>query len=99
MEAIERPTFESGAGKRIYEYVERHGTATRQVLLNRVSLSFDEFQDHLDRLKSEGYLEEEGGVLRITLDVGVVKESLADHGWNTEAIRRNLYTIVGEPAG
>ena len=74
METIERSTFESEASKRIYEYVERHGTAKRHMLLNRVSLSSDEFQEHLDRLKSEGYLEEDGGTLRIALDVGAVEE-------------------------
>ena len=78
MEATERPTFDSDAGKRIYEYVERNGTAQRHVLLNAVSVSADELQTGVDRLKSRGYLEEDGGTLRVALNLGSVEEYETD---------------------
>ena len=73
MGATDRPTFSSDASRRIYEYVERHGTVERHKLLDFVSLSADEFQSHLAELKSNGYLEEHGGTLRIGFEFGAVE--------------------------
>lgn len=78
MEAVERPTFESEVNKRLYEYVERHGTAKRHVLREVGSVPSDEFRTTLERLKSKGYLEEKGGTLRVALDVGAVEEYETD---------------------
>ncbi|WIV67490.1 GNAT family N-acetyltransferase [Natrialbaceae archaeon AArc-T1-2] len=78
MKAVERPTFESETSKRIYEYVERHGTANRHALRDALSLSAETFQDHLERLTSEGYLESEGGTLRIALEFGAIEEFETD---------------------
>jgi len=78
METAERPTFESETSRRIYEYVERHGTAERHVLLEQAGVSPDAFADHLEGLKSRGYLEEDGGTLRVSLDVGAVEEYQID---------------------
>lgn len=80
MQATERPTFESEASKRIYEYVERHGTAKRNVLLDVASVPADEFRTELERLKSRGYLDEDGGTLWVALDVGAVEEYETDTG-------------------
>lgn len=74
MEVAERPTFDSDVSKRIYEYVERHGTAKRHVLLDVVSASAGEFESELDRLTDRGYLEDDGGTLKVALDVGAVEE-------------------------
>lgn len=74
MEVVDRPTFESETSKRLYEYVERHGTAKRHVLLDVVDAPTEEFQAGLDRLKAKGYLEEDGGTLRLALEVGAVEE-------------------------
>jgi GNAT superfamily N-acetyltransferase len=74
MRASEEPQFESEAGKRIYEYVERHGTAKRNVLQDLVSVPAREFSDELERLKEKGYLEEEGGTLELQLEMGAVDE-------------------------
>lgn len=52
----ERPTFESEVSKRIYEYVERHGTANRHIVQQTVSAPAEEFERELDRLESRGYL-------------------------------------------
>ncbi|WP_313695655.1 GNAT family N-acetyltransferase [Halorarum halobium] len=74
MEVIERPTFESEARKRMYEYVERHGTAERNFLFEVVSVPSEEFRTELELLKSRGYLEEDGGTLSVALDAGSVGE-------------------------
>jgi len=44
MEVAERPTFESEVSKRIYEYVERHGTANRHIVHQTVSAPAEEFE-------------------------------------------------------
>ncbi|ACV48238.1 MULTISPECIES: GNAT family N-acetyltransferase [Halomicrobium] len=73
METVERPTFESDTSRRIYEYVERHGTAKRHILLEQSDASAEEFGDRLDELKERGYLSEDGGTIRVALDVGAVE--------------------------
>lgn len=78
MEATERPRFDSDASRRIYEYVERHGTVQRHVVMKVVSVPSDEFEDRLDRLKTKGYLEEDGGTLQLALNVGAVEEYESD---------------------
>lgn len=74
MEAQNRPEFETTAGKRIYKYVERHGTASRPAVQREADLPPDEFREHLEHLTSKGYLVEEGGTLRLALDVGAVED-------------------------
>ncbi|QFU83409.1 GNAT family N-acetyltransferase [Natronorubrum aibiense] len=78
MGATERPTFTSDAKRRLYEYVERNGTVKRHKLLDVVSLSAEEFQSNLEALKTDGYLQEEGGTLRIALEFGAVTEHERD---------------------
>lgn len=78
MKRGERPQFETEADKHIYQFVERHGTATRQAVRNAVSLPFDQFRSRLDYLKSEGYLEENEGTLRLALDSGSVERYHVD---------------------
>jgi len=51
-EATNRPTFDSETSREVYEYVERHGTAKRNVVLDVVSASAEEFRDHLENRKS-----------------------------------------------
>lgn len=78
MRALETPTFETEAGKEIYQFVERHGTAARHRVREMVSLSPDTFRDELDRLTAKGYIEDEGGTLRLALDVGTVERHSSD---------------------
>ncbi len=78
MDAIERPTFESDASRRLYEYVERNGTVKRNALRDHVELSAEEFGTHLEKLKTRGYLEEEGGTLQIALEFGAIEEYETD---------------------
>ncbi|MDQ2049195.1 GNAT family N-acetyltransferase [Natronolimnohabitans sp. A-GB9] len=78
MGVTERPTFSSEASRQIYEYVERHGTVKRHRLLDLLSLPAEEFQSHLESLKADGYLEEDGGTLQIALEFGAITEYETD---------------------
>lgn len=89
MKAFERPTFETEASKRIYQYVERHGTAARHQVRKMASLSPEEFRSELDRLKSNGYLEESGGTLQLALNLGSIEEyATGDVGYAIRPARR-----------
>lgn len=78
MEARERPTFDSETAERIYRYVERHRTVKRHKLLDQVSASPEEFGEELDRLLARGYLTDDGGTIRLALNVGTVEEYETD---------------------
>ena len=80
METSDRPTFETEAGEAIYRYVERHGTAARHRVRDVTSLAAEEFRDELERLTARGYLEDDGGTLRVALDVGSVERYETDDG-------------------
>ena len=80
MKTSDRPTFETEADEEIYRYVERHGTAARHRVRDVTSLAAEEFQDELERLKSRGYLEDDGGTLRVALDVGSIERYETDDG-------------------
>lgn len=85
METLERPTFETEAGKEIYQFVERHGTAARHRVRTMVELSASEFREELDRLTGEGYLEQDGATLSVALDAGAVERYAS--GGLTYAVR------------
>jgi len=80
METSDRPTFETEAGEEIYRYVERHGTAARHRVRDVTAIGPEAFEDELERLKSRGYLEDDGGTLRVALDVGSVERHETDDG-------------------
>ncbi|WP_324759352.1 GNAT family N-acetyltransferase [Haloarcula sp. GH36] len=85
MDAIERPTFESDAASELYQYVERHGTATRERVREAIRLPPAEFDETLDQLLSKGYLQERGGKLSLALDIGAVESHTT--GTETYVIR------------
>ena len=78
MRAPERPTFDDEASKEIYQYVERHGTAARHRVRDAASVPPERFQEAVEKLKTKGYLEEDGGTIRISLDVGSIEEYETD---------------------
>ena len=80
METSDSPTFETEAGEEIYRYVERHGTAARHRVRDVTAIGAEAFEDELERLKSRGYLEDDGGTLRVALDVGSVERHETDDG-------------------
>ena len=89
MDRLERPTFETEAGREIYQYVERHGTAARHRVRDMVSLPAEDFREELDRLTCQGYLEDDGGTLRIALDAGAVERHVTDETTYTIRPARN----------
>jgi GNAT superfamily N-acetyltransferase len=70
MQIFERPTFESEDGERIYQYVERNGTASTDGVRDAIGLSEETFEAEFGRLIEQGYLEEQNGTLSLALDVG-----------------------------
>jgi ribosomal protein S18 acetylase RimI-like enzyme len=79
MPPLERPTFNSDGAKEIYQYVERHGTAARHQTRSAVALGAEEFASELDWLLEKGYLEDEGGTLRVGLNAGSVEEHVGQN--------------------
>ena len=73
METSDRPTFETEAAEEIYRYVERHGTAARHRVREVTSLPPEQFQESLETLQKRGYLEDDGGTLQVSLEVGSVE--------------------------
>ncbi|MFT4881175.1 MAG: hypothetical protein ACI9HI_001178, partial [Salinirussus sp.] len=74
MDTLERPTFKSETSKQIYQYVERHGTAARHRTRAALDIPPREFEAELEWLMTKGYLEDDGGTLRIELNAGSVEE-------------------------
>lgn len=74
MPSLERPTFKTEASKQIYQYVERHGTAARHRTRSALDVSPGEFGSELEWLLTKGYLEDDGGTLRIGLNAGSIEE-------------------------
>lgn len=73
MESLERPSFNNEGRTQIYQYVERHGTATRHRTRSAVDLPAAEFETELEWLLRKGYLEDDGGTLRLGLSAGAVE--------------------------
>ncbi|WP_276273080.1 GNAT family N-acetyltransferase [Haloarcula litorea] len=78
MDAVERPSFESSAARAVYQYVERHGTAARHRVRAATDLDTDEFGEAVDHLLAKGYIEDDGGTLALSLNVGSVEGYTAD---------------------
>jgi len=74
MQSLERPTFSNEARAEIYQYVERHGTAARHRTRSAVNLPASEFETELEWLLRKGYLEDDGGTLRLGLSAGAVED-------------------------
>lgn len=84
MQALERPSFETEASKRIYQHVERHGPTEPDRIRDAVPVQPDQFRVQVDRLKAKGYLESDAGTLRLAISVG---------GEATYSTRETSYTI------
>ena len=85
MDTVERPTFETNAASELYQYVERHGTATRGRVREATRLPPGEFDETLEHLLAKGYLQEQGGKLSLALDIGAVESHTT--GTETYVIR------------
>ncbi|MDQ2051228.1 GNAT family N-acetyltransferase [Natronolimnohabitans sp. A-GB9] len=96
MQAIEQPQFETADGEAIYEYVERNGAVAAEELESTLSIEPNRLRETIADLRSDGYLEEEGGLLRIAIDVGTEHEYTVDDLTYTirPAKQRDLKGIV-----
>ena len=60
--------------RRIYEYVERHGTVDSEEARERLGIDPGGFRHHVAILKRDGRLEVDEGTLRVTIDAGIEEE-------------------------
>ncbi|QLD85179.1 GNAT family N-acetyltransferase [Natronomonas halophila] len=68
----QRPTFETRDRERIYEFVDEHGEATFEELVDANLLTDpDRYQQLIAVMKRDGLLEEDGGTLRPAMDAGI----------------------------
>lgn len=74
MVAIEQPTFDSEASRRIYQCVERNGSASPAEVRETVDFPEEDIDDHLERLVDDGLLEEGDGVFQPAIDVGDIQQ-------------------------
>ena len=74
MQSLERPNFRSEAAKHVYQYVERHGTAARHRARSVLDRSPETFRAELEWLLQKGYLDDDGGTLRVGFNAGSVEE-------------------------
>jgi len=77
MQTLERPNFRSEPAKHIYQYVERHGTAVRHQARSVLDLPAETFRAELDWLLEKGYLDEDGGTLRVGINAGSIEEHVS----------------------
>jgi len=77
MQSLERPSFRSEAAKHIYQYVERHGTAVRHQARSVLDQPAETFSAELDWLLKKGYLDEDGGTLRVGVNAGSIEEHVS----------------------
>ncbi|RQG86209.1 GNAT family N-acetyltransferase [Natrarchaeobius halalkaliphilus] len=64
--------------RRIYEYVERHGSADLETVRERLGVDPSGFRHHVALLKRDNRLEEEQETLRVTIDAGTEEEYVTD---------------------
>ncbi|MDY6819405.1 MAG: bifunctional helix-turn-helix transcriptional regulator/GNAT family N-acetyltransferase [Halobacteriales archaeon] len=64
--------------RRIYEYVERHGTIDAEAVRDGLDLDPRGFRHHLAILKRDGKLEEEDGTIRIAFEDGATEQHRTD---------------------
>lgn len=78
MKARQSPVFETPDHRRMYEYVEQHGTVTPRELSDAVEMDPERFNHELAILKRDGYLEEHDGELRVVLEAGTAEEYMSN---------------------
>ncbi|WP_049921037.1 GNAT family N-acetyltransferase [Halopiger djelfimassiliensis] len=64
--------------RRIYEYVERHGTVEPDEARSQLDIDPSGFRHHVAILKRDGRLEETDGKLRVTIDAGTEEEYVTE---------------------
>ncbi|WP_458188704.1 GNAT family N-acetyltransferase [Haladaptatus sp. NG-WS-4] len=74
MEFSEKLEFGHEDRKRIYEYVERHGTADADEVQKTLHIDPSGFRHHIAILRRDGYISEDDGVLTVALETGAEEE-------------------------
>ncbi len=74
MAQLEPVRFDSPAEKQVYKHVDQHGLQQREDIMQAVSLSEEDFQTQVDRLKEKEYIQEHDGQLSLRLEVGEREE-------------------------
>ncbi|WP_458205031.1 GNAT family N-acetyltransferase [Haladaptatus sp. NG-SE-30] len=74
MEFSEKLEFGHEDRKRIYEYVERHGTADADEVQKTLHIDPGGFRHHVAILRRDGYISEDDGVLTVALETGAEEE-------------------------
>ncbi|WIV68705.1 GNAT family N-acetyltransferase [Natrialbaceae archaeon AArc-T1-2] len=68
---VHRPLeFDHTDRKRIYEFIERHGETSKDVVRNRLGIDPRGFCHHVAILRRDGRIETSGDTLRVTIDAG-----------------------------
>jgi len=80
MEVIEKPQFDHGDRKDIYEYVERNGATEPETVRRRLNMQPRAFGHHVAILERDSVVENRDGKLRIAFEGGEEEE------FNTEDI-------------
>lgn len=72
MKSTEKPTFDTKDRERIYEHVEQNGAVTPEELYDRDIVRVDpqRCRQLVAIMKRDGYLVEEDGLLRVSLEIG-----------------------------
>lgn len=70
MSRLEPVTFESPAAKEVYKHIERNGPLSVDEVNQAVSLSEEDVQTQVDRLRENGFIQESDGQLELGLDLG-----------------------------
>jgi len=83
--------------RRIYEYVERHGSADTEAVQRAVGVDRRGMRHHVAILRRDGYLREEGGELRVAFQEGEREEHREDglHFAIRPARQSDLSGLVG----
>lgn len=75
---LEQPGFESADSKRVYQYVERNGTAETDSVRDALNIPEAEFRSVVEELTEKEYLAEQNGTLALHLDIGAEREYETD---------------------
>ena len=78
MNAVRRLDFGHEDRKRIYEYVERHGSVAPSTVQQRLGIDPGGFRHHVAILRRDGRLETIEGKLRVVVEAGEAEEHRSD---------------------
>ena len=78
MQTQQRLEFETRDRKKIYEYIERNGTVTREELSEEFPMDDERLDEEVAALEADGHIEERDEGLGIGIDIGTETEFETD---------------------